>query len=553
MRRDIRNFVRACQICQLAKTSQLHPARFLSPLPIPNQVWEDVVMDSITDLHTESPYCQSETSTSYANLFTAGLSRKAMNFHTLFTPGGNEVDVVVSVGSIRAIRARFANTVYGFFLGKRVAYQLLLIMLGTLGVKLHGVLVTAFSEDGLSAIATKLGTLIMLDPYTADMCLHSWGRSSYARAMIGLRVDVVLKDTIVVAMPKIIEKGLYTCNVRIEYEWKSPRCACCKIFGHTQVECPKNPCLGAGASETKNPKKNSQAPKSFLVGLKMAFKPNQEYRPITKKHTANSSSNKKKCVDSTSKVSDSNPLKFLIRLIMMWRRVPMRGYQIWIRSGLIQADLRSGMSKIVVIVLLLLWIKSVEYPGNHDSEYEVASVDNEMARSLAFERTGFSTQSLLEQWIDSHGNGDYDENPIRVKDEWEIQVLMHWDEQEEHTWESWHQLQQHYPNIDLKDKNGLLVGCSSGPTVTSNWAVCCTLNPSVFSPIPPEGVKVSACSLPHNVDEIKAMAQKQIEEDKVRQLAIMNSAVEYDNAITAKDELWNAYEKCNDIPQEKRV
>ncbi|GKB37098.1 hypothetical protein Tco_0882040 [Tanacetum coccineum] len=49
------------------------------------------------------------------------------------------------------------------------------------------------------------------------------------------------------------------------------------------------------------------------------------------------------------------------------------------------------------------------------------------------------------------------------------------------------------------------------------------------------------------------MVQKQIEEDKVHQLAIMNLAVEYDNACTSKDELQNAYEKCTDIPQEKRV
>ncbi|GKG58895.1 ribonuclease H-like domain-containing protein, partial [Tanacetum coccineum] len=46
-------------------------------------------------------------------------------------------------------------------------------------VKIHGVPVTAFSEDDLSAIATKLGTLLMLDSYTSDMCMQSWGRSSY--------------------------------------------------------------------------------------------------------------------------------------------------------------------------------------------------------------------------------------------------------------------------------------------------------------------------------------------------------------------------------------
>ncbi|GKD13983.1 hypothetical protein Tco_1198390 [Tanacetum coccineum] len=49
-----------------------------------------------------------------------------------------------------------------------------------------GVPVTAFSEDGLSVIPTKLGTPLILDSYTSDMCMQSWGRSSYARVMIEL-------------------------------------------------------------------------------------------------------------------------------------------------------------------------------------------------------------------------------------------------------------------------------------------------------------------------------------------------------------------------------
>ncbi|GJV83057.1 putative reverse transcriptase domain-containing protein [Tanacetum coccineum] len=71
-------------------------------------------------------------------------------------------------------------------------------------VKLHRVHVTAFTEDGLSAIATKLG------------------RSSYARALIEIRADVELKDNIVVAMPKLVGKVFYICTIRVEYEWKPP-------------------------------------------------------------------------------------------------------------------------------------------------------------------------------------------------------------------------------------------------------------------------------------------------------------------------------------------
>ncbi|GJX84749.1 hypothetical protein Tco_0335523 [Tanacetum coccineum] len=99
-------------------------------------------------------------------------------------------------------------------------------------VKLHGVPVIAFSEDGLSAIATKLGTPLMLDSYTSDMCIQSWGRSSYTRALIEIRADVELKDTIMVAMPKLVREGFYTCTIRVDYEWKPPRCAGCKVFGH---------------------------------------------------------------------------------------------------------------------------------------------------------------------------------------------------------------------------------------------------------------------------------------------------------------------------------
>ncbi|GJT53539.1 hypothetical protein Tco_0988593 [Tanacetum coccineum] len=63
----------------------------------------------------------------------------------------------------------------------------------------------------------------------------------------------------------------------------------------------------------------------------------------------------------------------------------------------------------------------------------------------------------------------------------------------------------------------------------------------------------SNCSLPHHVNKIKAMVHKQIEEDKVRQLAIMNLAVEFENAIIAKDDMRKEYEECNDISKEKRA
>ncbi|GKC08684.1 hypothetical protein Tco_1000294 [Tanacetum coccineum] len=142
-------------------------------------------------------------------------------------------------------------------------------------------------------------------------------RSSYARAMIELRADVESKANIVAPMPKFNGEGYYTCNIRVEYEWKPPRCACCKVFGHVQEECPKN----TGTGETMNMKKTSQIPKGFPVGEKIGFKPKQVYQPVSKKDTANTSANKKKNVDPYKEVEypgDHDSEDEVHQLIMIW-------------------------------------------------------------------------------------------------------------------------------------------------------------------------------------------------------------------------------------------
>ncbi|GJT92816.1 hypothetical protein Tco_1081661 [Tanacetum coccineum] len=62
-----------------------------------------------------------------------------------------------------------------------------------------------------------------------------------------------------------------------------------------------------------------------------------------------------------------------------------------------------------------------------------------------------------------------------------------------------------------------------------------------------------ACSLPYTIDEIQALVQKLIDEDIVRQKAIAELAVQFDNTSKAKDDMRKAYQKCNDIPQENRA
>nr|GEY07796.1 RNA-directed DNA polymerase, eukaryota [Tanacetum cinerariifolium] len=51
-------------------------------------------------------------------------------------------------------------------------------------VKMHKVPLVAYSEDGLSLIATQIGKMLMLDEFTCSMCVESWGRISFAHALV---------------------------------------------------------------------------------------------------------------------------------------------------------------------------------------------------------------------------------------------------------------------------------------------------------------------------------------------------------------------------------
>jgi len=50
MRRDIKRYVRECEICQANKPETIHPPGLLQPLPIPTRIWSDISMDFIEGL-----------------------------------------------------------------------------------------------------------------------------------------------------------------------------------------------------------------------------------------------------------------------------------------------------------------------------------------------------------------------------------------------------------------------------------------------------------------------------------------------------------------------
>lgn len=128
-------------------------------------------------------------------------------------------------------------------------------------VKLHEIPIQAFTDDGLSMIATKVGKPIMLDSYTSTMCVEAWGRPSFARAMVEISAKEDLKEIITVATPRFDAGGFILDQVRVEYEWKPPRCNTCKVFGHEGNNCPHKPKPSVEKPKPKTDEEGFQVPK----------------------------------------------------------------------------------------------------------------------------------------------------------------------------------------------------------------------------------------------------------------------------------------------------
>nr|GEU36022.1 hypothetical protein [Tanacetum cinerariifolium] len=240
--------------------------------------------------------------------------------------------VVIPMEVVKEVSSAFDNTLYGYFIGKRLAFPLVenyfstsegmekvlesgpwLVRLALLNlniwspnekltkdevrlapvwVKLHNVLILAYSEIGLSLIATQLGRPIMFDSYTSSMCLDPWGKCTYARVLIEMRADKELMNSLVVAVPFTNGKGHSLDNIEVEYKWKPPRCATCYTFNHNDDKCPKivkevnstpNNQVDEQGFTTINRKKSRTVPKKQVAGIRLSKpKPNMVYRRVKK-------------------------------------------------------------------------------------------------------------------------------------------------------------------------------------------------------------------------------------------------------------------------------
>ncbi|GJW91602.1 hypothetical protein Tco_0169155 [Tanacetum coccineum] len=85
-------------------------------------------------------------------------------------------------------------------------------------VKLHDVPIQVFEKDGISLIATFIGKPIMVDSYTSSMYNDSWGKSSFARFLIEVNLEVDLMDAVTIGIPSLTMDDFTKETIRVEYE-----------------------------------------------------------------------------------------------------------------------------------------------------------------------------------------------------------------------------------------------------------------------------------------------------------------------------------------------
>ncbi|GKD76560.1 RNA-directed DNA polymerase, eukaryota, reverse transcriptase zinc-binding domain protein [Tanacetum coccineum] len=109
-----------------------------------------------------------------------------------------------------------------------------------LWIKLMNPPLEAWSNVGLSALASGIGNPLIMDAMTTRMCNQGIGSFGYARILVEAKADKGLENHI-----EILYRGKDTSEqmikkVKVEYDWKPPLCPCCKVFGHTDSNCPKS-------------------------------------------------------------------------------------------------------------------------------------------------------------------------------------------------------------------------------------------------------------------------------------------------------------------------
>ncbi|GJV98731.1 zinc knuckle CX2CX4HX4C containing protein [Tanacetum coccineum] len=197
-----------------------------------------------------------------------------LNFRPLVAdPVFDGVNISIPRKVVEKVSTHFEHTVYGHFIGKRMAFLVVeyyarknwakhglkRIMMNTKGffffkfdsragleaVLEHGpwlirkssIIIKKWSMDTrlLKEELTRIPIWVKLH----DVPIQVFEWSSFAQCLIEVNSKADLVDVVTIGVPSLTGDDFTKETIHVEYEWRPPRCDVCKIFGHLHDHCPK--------------------------------------------------------------------------------------------------------------------------------------------------------------------------------------------------------------------------------------------------------------------------------------------------------------------------
>ena len=89
-----------------------------------------------------------------------------------------------------------------------------------LWVRIYNVPLEAWNLEGISRIASRIGTPLIMDKVTTAMCDKGYGRASYARVLVEIDDANGLVDQVEIWYRNLNRSMC----LKVEYAWKPPIC-----------------------------------------------------------------------------------------------------------------------------------------------------------------------------------------------------------------------------------------------------------------------------------------------------------------------------------------
>ncbi|GKF30956.1 zinc knuckle CX2CX4HX4C containing protein, partial [Tanacetum coccineum] len=205
-------------------------------------------------------------STSYAGVVDGSAKDQPnvnSNFRTLVVDlVFDGVNIFILRKVVENVCTLFEHTLYGYFIGKRMAFSVVEYYARNNWVK-HGLKRIMMNSKGLFFFKfdSRAGLEAVLEGgpwliHKSLIILKKWSmdtrllKEELTRILIWVKLhDVLIQvfeedeadlvDVVNIGIPSLSEDDFTKETIRVEYEWRPPICDTCKIFGHVHDYCPK--------------------------------------------------------------------------------------------------------------------------------------------------------------------------------------------------------------------------------------------------------------------------------------------------------------------------